>query len=490
MQRLLPQMIFSRKKSEDLETQGQSAIQQVTYNKRLEFVKLLFKIKSEDLANFPGIESYCDYLEHDAFQPLMAPTFGSIWGLIPCPNPKEIADSWDWSLAVLQVIQSEQPGISIHDILRRLEESGGKSKQSLGRDPDKSYLYIAIFGVLCWSSLVVRPRLSFTDEVAPNLTCLLPHMFKSTYNSTTHRISDRYMRPALTTFRSFKQQYWGDQSNERIQGGAREMDSLYKASLNIYSLGYFGHVTIQWVDTISEHLRFNPANRRLSLFRFPTFCALLAIHGDNVCSTIRRYDPDRDTDPYKRRLELTLDSIAEQFDTLSPEDRDQCYVSLEQEVILSYRLLFGQDGKSRKVAREEVSRLKNSYAKQNVDAMLLDLCERKYEYGSLWWKTYDKVLQGYPSEIWPITCRTMEGHLQQSDVYSARDDFPRLGPRLIKLQQFNSRQRPSKLTDLWRDRRNPLQWYTFWAVVLVGGLANILAALQLLVAIVGLRASW
>jgi len=121
--------------------------------------------------------------------------------------------------------------------------------------------------------------------------------------------------------------------------------------------------------------------------------------------------------------------------------------------------------------------------------MLLDLCERKYEHGSLWWKRYDKVLHSYPSEIWPITCRTIEGHLQQSDVYNARDSFPRLGPRLIKLQQFSSRQRPSKLTDLWRDRRNPLQWYTFWAVLLVGGVANILAALQLAVGIAQLKAS-
>ena len=121
--------------------------------------------------------------------------------------------------------------------------------------------------------------------------------------------------------------------------------------------------------------------------------------------------------------------------------------------------------------------------------MLLDLCERKYEHGRLWWKTYDKVLQSYPSEIRPIICRTMEGRLQQSDVYNARDDFPRLGSRLIKLQQFNSRQRPSKLTDLRRDRRNPLQWYTFWAVVLVGGMANILAALQLLGSLVQLQAS-
>ncbi|RHZ65531.1 uncharacterized protein CDV56_109274 [Aspergillus thermomutatus] len=470
MERLLQRMTLSREKSEDLETQGPSVNQKVTHNKRLEFIQLLFGINSEAIVNFPGIESYCDYLEHGPFQQLMDPTFDLIWDLMSRTNPRKIADCWDWSLAVLQVTQSEQPLVSIHDILQRIEERVGNSKQSLGRDQDKTYLYMAIFGVLCWSSLVVRPRLIFTDDVVPNLTCLLPQGFKSTKSSTTHRLNDRCMRPIPTTFRSFQLQHWGDQTVERTQGRSRETDSLYEASLNIYSLCYFGHVTIQWVDTISEHLRFNPANRRLSIFRFPTFCALLAVHGDNVCSAIR--------------------SIAEQLDPLSPEDRDHCCVSLEQEIILSYRLLFGQDGKSRKVAREELFRLKNSSVNQSVDTMLLDLCERKYEHGSLWWKTYDKVLQGYPSEIWPITCRTMEGHLQQNDVYSARDDFPRLGPRLLKLQQFNSRQRPSKLTDLWRDRRNPLQWYTFWAVILVGGVANILAALQFLVALVQLQTSF
>ncbi|OAF58974.1 hypothetical protein VC83_06143 [Pseudogymnoascus destructans] len=380
MQRLLQQVTLSREKSEDLESQGQSINQQVPYNKRLEFVQLLFGIKSEDLVNFPGIESYCDYLEHDAFQSLMGPTFDSIWDLISCTNPKEITDCWDWSLAVLQATQPEQPELSIHDILRRLEEQGGNYKQNLERDKDKSYLYMAIFGVLCWSTLVVRPRLTFKDDEPANLTCLLPQGFKSNKMSTTHRPSDRRMRPVLTTFRSFKVQHWGDQSDGRAQGVSRETDSLYEASLNIYSLRYFGHVTIQWVDTVSEHLRFNPANRRLSLFRFPTFCALLAIHGDSVCSAIR--------------------SIAEQLDPLSPEDRDLCCVSLEQEIILSYRLLFGQDSKSRMVAREEVCKLKKSCANESVDAMLLDLCERKYEYGSLCWKTYDKDLQSYPSEIW------------------------------------------------------------------------------------------
>lgn len=145
---------------------------------------------------------------------------------------------------------------------------------------------------------MMRPRLIFTDDEALNLTCLLSHGFKSANKSITHRISDTCMRPILTIFRLFKLQHWGDQSDERIQGETRETNSLYEASLNIYSLRYFGHVTIQWIDTISEHLRFNPANRRLSLFRFSSFCALLVIHGDNVCSAIRRYNAHRDTDLY------------------------------------------------------------------------------------------------------------------------------------------------------------------------------------------------
>lgn len=292
MQRLLQQMTISRKKSEDLESQADTVFQKLTYDKRMEFIRLLFDIKPEILTIFPGIESYCDYLEHTAFQPLMDPAFGLIWELMCCTKPTNITNCWDWSLAVLQVTQLEYQEVSIHDIAERLEEQRGSSKTNKGRVQDKSYLYIAIFGVLCWSSLVARPKMTFTEAVPPGFICLLPHDLKSTLKYPTNKLKDRCRRPLLTTFRAFKVQNWVDHSSQRMVDGSRlrETDSLYEASLNIYSLRYFGNVTIQWVDTINEHLRFNPANRRLSLFRFPSFCALLATHGDNVCPVIRRYN--------------------------------------------------------------------------------------------------------------------------------------------------------------------------------------------------------
>jgi len=83
---------------------------------------------------------------------------------------------------------------------------------------------------------------------------------------------------------------------------------------------------------------------------------------------------------------------------------------------------------------------------------------------------------------------TSEIHRMYADspefgVYSAARDFPIFGSRLLALQKHNQRQQPSRVRDLWRDRRNPLQWYTFWAVIVVGGLTVILAILQLAVSV-------
>ena len=59
-----------------------------------------------------------------------------------------------------------------------------------------------------------------------------------------------------------------------------------------------------------------------------------------------------------------------------------------------------------------------------------------------------------PSYLWPASCRSVvDEKLQEEDTYSSQDDFPLLGQRLAKLQEYNLRQQPSRLRDLWRDRR-------------------------------------
>ena len=138
---------------------------------------------------------------------------------------------------------------------------------------------------------------------------------------------------------------------------------------------------------------------------------------------------------------------------------------------MSYRLLFGQSRGARKFAIASLRVLKEEVPDE-LDPLLSLLCAQPC----------NSKIHALPSSLWPASCRSFEDTLQEENAYSSQDDFPMLGQRLAKLQEFNLRQQPSKLRDLWRDRRNPLQWYTFWAVLIFGSLSLLLALLQLIVA--------
>jgi hypothetical protein len=149
----------------------------------------------------------------------------------------------------------------------------------------------------------------------------------------------------------------------------------------------------------------------------------------------------------------------------------ECSLQLSQEVLMSYRLLFGQSRAARGLGKTLLQKMES---KHDYDQLLACLCT----------KPRREVVKKLPESFWPVSCRDFDNVLQEVDSYSSRDDFPMLGSRLTAIQEFNLRQQPRRLRDLWRDRRNPLQWYTFWAVLVIGGLSIILAILQLVAAIV------
>ncbi|KAK0728334.1 hypothetical protein B0T26DRAFT_672878 [Lasiosphaeria miniovina] len=102
-----------------------------------------------------------------------------------------------------------------------------------------------------------------------------------------------------------------------------------------------------------------------------------------------------------------------------------------------------------------LSRLRDEGRADEYDELLNLVCAHPY----------DRKVRALPASLWPVTCRDLEGHVQEQGSYSSQGDFPFLGQRLAKLQEFTHRQQPSELWDLRRDRRNLLQWYTFWAVM-------------------------
>lgn len=144
-----------------------------------------------------------------------------------------------------------------------------------------------------------------------------------------------------------------------------------------------------------------------------------------------------------------------------------------QEILLSFRVLFAQDPKSRAL----FTKLERGHARRDndYDSLLDLLCGNKN----------GKQIRALPLAFWPEACVDSDapgGVLVEQNVYNTGTDFPILGKRFSELQAFTERQSPTRMRDLWRDRRNPLQWYTFWAVVWIGGIGILIAFLNLVVA--------
>jgi hypothetical protein len=129
---------------------------------------------------------------------------------------------------------------------------------------------------------------------------------------------------------------------------------------------------------------------------------------------------------------------------------------LLRETLLSYRLLFGQNKASRRLFRSL-----NPFGdlpERCKDRNLSELCGRKQS--------------GF------------ETQLPERDSYVLSKDFPILRSRLAVLAYHFSNKRPRTWKELWNDKRDSASWFTFWTVLIFGGIAIILAFVQVVLQIV------
>jgi hypothetical protein len=114
------------------------------------------------------------------------------------------------------------------------------------------------------------------------------------------------------------------------------------------------------------------------------------------------------------------------------------------EILLSYRLLFGQNKESRRGFKEMIN---------NADDMILQqLCSSKdHQFPELF---------------------------KERDFYRLKRDFPILRSRLATLNHQMSNLKPRGWKELWKDKRNSASWLTFWAVIVIGGAGLLLALIQ------------
>ena len=126
-----------------------------------------------------------------------------------------------------------------------------------------------------------------------------------------------------------------------------------------------------------------------------------------------------------------------------------------EEILLTYRLIFGQDDRSYKAFSRMVPVWEERRGRTSwettwaCDPMLLILCGKSATSEEAR-KIYDEIGANEPdSASLPIT--TMQ-----------TQEFPFFGKRLLELQQFIRHHQPQNVRALLNDRRDVAAWYTLW----------------------------
>lgn len=227
---------------------------------------------------------------------------------------------------------------------------------------------------------------------------------------------------------------------------APDQGKLKCLNLNYYTLCRLLRINFVWVDNVCQHLDFNAKDKTLCLFRFPSFCAMLATHGNG-----RSF-------------------LCQFFNTYVREDvTDNTLVSGEffAEVLFTYRLIFGQNKHSSQAFTMDQSK---------------DYLRRKRERCKLWQK-FRRLAASTPSTAQPfkddpLLLEICGKHWTKVDLYeelnlpnvkntySAEKDFPYLGEKLEHLHSFVEHWEPDSWGGLWRDRRYLRTYYSFRIVAL------------------------
>ncbi|OAG19566.1 hypothetical protein CC77DRAFT_1021657 [Alternaria alternata] len=218
---------------------------------------------------------------------------------------------------------------------------------------------------------------------------------------------------------------------------------LHPSHFNAAVLTKFGKVTIVWVDSIGAHLDFDAGTKKLSLFRLPSFIRVQSSDGALLPLCYSQYEKARD-------------------------DRSTCDIAgLAREVLDTYSLLFGNDRRSKAVYRKLMLKASSDGM---VDPLLDDLC-------------------GLTPWHWASINLSPPRPSIDADLL-----FPILSARMMKLQVYIESQGARGLRALYRDQRDSYQWWTFWAVIWLGGLnllfaftQNVLGSLQVAYAIKALN---
>lgn len=336
-------------------------------------------------------------------------------------------------------------GFSIDEVIEHLDENKIFDDT---REHTLDAKRLAVFAILGWQSMVYQPGFNICPpgQLAVHRSAGDPDSgFVFEEYTVPVRLCELPLFVLLKGFGNLLPARSSQTSLDSVENGrkAASWTALYPGELNAYFLHRLLGVRFRWVESLALHLDYDRSSRTLSLFAFPSMCAAQLQSrargggggegggGGGVfafSSTERRsiaFDPRADEDDIAHILE---------------------------EVLLSFRLLFGQSAKSRRLFRHVFEPGDGVFARP--DTLLQYLCCEKRIGG-----TTGPYRLGGDGSGWIPWDRS---------VYYAPRDFPVLFERVELLAKELKAARPNSIGDLLRDRRDTLQFWTFWLVAIFG----------------------
>ncbi|CAK7200405.1 hypothetical protein SEUCBS139899_003100 [Sporothrix eucalyptigena] len=228
--------------------------------------------------------------------------------------------------------------------------------------------------------------------------------------------------------------------------------ALYPDQLNAYLLSTLMRVKFRWVDTLALHLDYDKSTRTLSLFSFPSIC--VAHLQARAILNMDNHDGASDAKPPAGGAIFAFSSL--ELHAVDPRADEDDIAHFLQEVLVSFRLLFGQSVKSRKVFREVYRQTEAPY--HQPDTLLARLCSEK--------------------------CSEVPMLPPDRSIYYAARDFPVLYRRIELLADELKGAKPTSLRDLINDRRDTLQFWTFWLISVFGGISIFMGIIQIILQVI------
>lgn len=238
----------------------------LTKVQRAQILQEIFGVAKAQQDKWPGFQAFLGYIE-ERFAVTGPECFTPLWSILSRAVPVTAEDILEFTISIVAVLRdAPKEGMSIDEILQSILVPLERDLDRLGVDIANASRH-AVFMVLSWLTMIYEAS---GDKSNGRFRIKLPLQSEGVREEQN---MDNASRPLSRLLRGFGQLL---PSTEVVLAAIEKPtpDLIYANNLNMFSLKLINKIRIEWTNSLGCHLMFSPLSRTLSIFRFPSFCAI------------------------------------------------------------------------------------------------------------------------------------------------------------------------------------------------------------------------